>query len=55
MMLANGVELIVEDKPDYNGILFEGTEGRIFVDVAVSRQAIEENRQQVLTERIMSL
>ena len=49
--LANGVELIVEDQKDFNGILFEGTEGRIFVDRGrVTGKPIEENRQSVLRE-----
>lgn len=46
----NGVELIIEDA-SYNGILFEGTEGRIFVDrERVTGKPIEENRQRVITE-----
>lgn len=50
MKLSNGVELIVNDS-DYNGILFEGTEGRIFVDRArITGKPIEENRQKVITE-----
>ena len=51
MKLANGVELVVEDQKDFNGILFEGTEGRIFVDRGrVTGKPIEENRQSVLNE-----
>ena len=50
MKIANGVELIVEDS-NYNGILFEGTNGRIFVDRGrITGKPIEENRHSVLTE-----
>lgn len=47
---ANGVEMFVKDA-NFNGILFEGTEGRIFVDrERVTGKPVEENRQSVLTE-----
>ena len=51
MKFANGVELVVQDKPRANGIIFEGTDGRIFVDRGrVTGKPIEENRQNALKE-----
>ncbi len=47
----NGVEMLVESKKDFNGILFEGTKGRIFVDRGrITGKPIEENRHQALTD-----
>ena len=47
---ANGVEMEVQDA-SYNGIIFEGTEGRIFVDRGrITGKPIEENRQSAITE-----
>ena len=50
MKLANGVDLTVQDS-NYNGILFEGSDGRIFVDRGrITGKPIEEERQNTLTE-----
>ncbi len=47
---ANGVNMFVKNE-SYNGILFEGTDGRIFVDrERVTGKPIEENRQSAITE-----
>ena len=48
---ANGVKMFIKDKKGENGILFEGTDGKLFVDRGrITGKPIEENRHLALTE-----
>lgn len=48
---ADGVEMIVKSEPNSNGILFEGTEGRIYVNRGrITGKPIEEKLHEKLTE-----